>query len=114
MQTSSQTAAIEEPLLTARRIFSLIAPELALVEDEFERQARVQRSFYGIAAALGEPISRARTHAALAQDLEHLAHGVIERRMPQIGRHVGQRPEHECALVQEQVPREERWQLLRR
>ena len=40
MQTSSQTAAIEEPLLTARRIFSLIAPELALVEEEFERQAR--------------------------------------------------------------------------
>ncbi|HYH84556.1 MAG TPA: polyprenyl synthetase family protein [Pyrinomonadaceae bacterium] len=40
MQTSSQTAAVEEPLLTARRIFSLIATELALVEEEFERQAR--------------------------------------------------------------------------
>jgi PAS domain S-box-containing protein len=35
--------------------------------EQTERQARVQRSFYGIAAALGEPISRARTHAALAQ-----------------------------------------------
>ena len=31
---------IEEPGLTARRIFGLIAPELALVEAEFERQAR--------------------------------------------------------------------------
>lgn len=40
MQTFGQTAAIEEPLLTARRIFNLIAPELALVEEEFERQAR--------------------------------------------------------------------------
>lgn len=40
MQTSGQTAAVEEPQLTARRIFSLIAPELALVEAEFERQAR--------------------------------------------------------------------------
>jgi PAS domain S-box-containing protein len=35
--------------------------------EQSERQARVQRSFYRIAAALGEPISRARTHAALAQ-----------------------------------------------
>ncbi len=40
MQTSGHTAAIEETHLTARRIFSLIAPELALVETEFERQAR--------------------------------------------------------------------------
>jgi len=40
MQTSGHTAAIEEPQLTARRIFSLIAPELDLVEAEFERQAR--------------------------------------------------------------------------
>jgi PAS domain S-box-containing protein len=35
--------------------------------EQSERQARVQRSFYRIAAVLGEPISRARTHAALAQ-----------------------------------------------
>jgi two-component system, NtrC family, sensor histidine kinase KinB len=35
--------------------------------EQTERQARVQRSFYRIAAVLGEPISRARTHAALAQ-----------------------------------------------
>jgi octaprenyl-diphosphate synthase len=40
MITSSNTIAIEEAQLTARRIFSLIAPELAQVELEFERQAR--------------------------------------------------------------------------
>ncbi|MDT5294269.1 MAG: octaprenyl-diphosphate synthase [Acidobacteriota bacterium] len=40
MQTSGNTAAVEEPHLTARRIFSLVASELALVEEEFERQAR--------------------------------------------------------------------------
>ncbi len=40
MHPTGHTAAIEEPLLTAQRIFSLIASELALVEAEFERQAR--------------------------------------------------------------------------
>ena len=40
MNTTGHTAAVEEPLLTARRIFSLITSELALVEEEFERQAR--------------------------------------------------------------------------
>jgi octaprenyl-diphosphate synthase len=40
MNTSGNTAAVEERHLTARRIFSLIASELALVEEEFERQAR--------------------------------------------------------------------------
>ena len=40
MHTFGNTAAIEEPQLTARRVFSLIAPELSLVEAEFERQAR--------------------------------------------------------------------------
>src|SRR5688572_2501802 len=40
MQTSGHTAAIEAPQLTARRIFSLIAPELEQVEAEFGRQAR--------------------------------------------------------------------------
>lgn len=40
MQTSSHTAAIEDPQQTARRIFNLISAELALVEAEFERQAR--------------------------------------------------------------------------
>jgi octaprenyl-diphosphate synthase len=40
MNTSGHPAAVEEPNLTARRIFSLIARELDLVEEEFERQAR--------------------------------------------------------------------------
>ena len=40
MQTSSSSAVIEDPQASALRIFSLIAPELAQVEDEFERQAR--------------------------------------------------------------------------
>src|ERR671939_360854 len=40
MNSSGNTAAVEEQRLTARRIFSLVAAELALVEQEFERQAR--------------------------------------------------------------------------
>src|SRR5437588_12431234 len=40
MHPSGNTAAVEEPLLTARRIFGLVAHELALVEEAFERQAR--------------------------------------------------------------------------
>ncbi|MBV9209008.1 MAG: polyprenyl synthetase family protein [Acidobacteria bacterium] len=40
MNTSGFTAAIEDPQISARRIFSLIAAELGLVEAEFERQAR--------------------------------------------------------------------------
>src|SRR5918995_1482131 len=40
MNTSGNTAAVEGQRLTARRIFSLVSPELALVEEEFERQAR--------------------------------------------------------------------------
>ena len=40
MTTSSHLAAIEEPQAAAARIFSLIAAELASVEEEFERQAR--------------------------------------------------------------------------
>jgi len=40
MPTSSNSAVIEDPQISARRIFNLIAPELAQVEDEFERQAR--------------------------------------------------------------------------
>ncbi|HLM57356.1 MAG TPA: polyprenyl synthetase family protein [Pyrinomonadaceae bacterium] len=39
MQTPNP-AAVEEPRLAAKRIFSLIESELALVEEEFERQAR--------------------------------------------------------------------------
>ncbi len=40
MQTSGHTIAFEEGKLSARRILSLIAPELEQVEIEFERQAR--------------------------------------------------------------------------
>src|SRR6266705_5928455 len=40
MQTSSNSAVIEDPQISARRIFNLIAPELQQVEAEFERQAR--------------------------------------------------------------------------
>jgi octaprenyl-diphosphate synthase len=40
MSTSSNAAAIVDPQVSARRIFKLIATELALVEEEFERQAR--------------------------------------------------------------------------
>ena len=40
MTTSSHLAAVEEPQVAATRIFSLIAAELASVEEEFERQAR--------------------------------------------------------------------------
>ena len=40
MQTSGHTIALEEARISARRIFSLIATELAQVEEEFERQAR--------------------------------------------------------------------------
>src|SRR5256885_32899 len=37
---TGQFATLEEPQLTAARIFNLVAPELRLVEAEFERQAR--------------------------------------------------------------------------
>lgn len=40
MNTTAFTAAVEDPQVSARRIFSLIASELELVESEFERQAR--------------------------------------------------------------------------
>jgi octaprenyl-diphosphate synthase len=40
MHQSSHTAAVDDPQVSARRIFSLIATELAQVEVEFERQAR--------------------------------------------------------------------------
>src|ERR1044072_5035385 len=40
MQVTDSSAVIEDVKLTAKRIFSLIASELAQVEVEFERQAR--------------------------------------------------------------------------
>ncbi len=40
MQATEQIAILEDVQLSAKRIFDLISPELALVEAEFERQAR--------------------------------------------------------------------------
>ena len=40
MQVTDSSAVIEDVQLTARRIFSLVAAELAQVELEFQRQAR--------------------------------------------------------------------------
>jgi len=40
MQTASETVALDDVTLAARRIFSLIAPELGQVEIEFERQVQ--------------------------------------------------------------------------
>jgi len=40
MQATGQTAILEDVQLSAKRIFDLISPELILVEEEFERQAR--------------------------------------------------------------------------
>ena len=40
MSISSHTLALEEAQISARRIFSIIAPELEHVEAEFERQAK--------------------------------------------------------------------------
>jgi octaprenyl-diphosphate synthase len=40
MQTSGPIAEVEEPQVSARRIFSLIASEMSEVETEFERQAQ--------------------------------------------------------------------------
>src|SRR6267154_5185247 len=40
MQAAEQSAVLEDVQQTARRIFDLVSPELDLVEEEFERQAR--------------------------------------------------------------------------
>ena len=40
MASASQIALLDDVQLTAKRIFDLISPELQLVEEEFERQAR--------------------------------------------------------------------------
>ena len=51
MQTAEQSAVVEDPQVAARRIFNLIATELAQVESEFERQAQ---SNVQVIAYLGE------------------------------------------------------------
>jgi octaprenyl-diphosphate synthase len=55
MQASGQTAILEDVQLTAKRVFDLIAPELTLVEGEFERQAR---SNIQVIAYIGEHLRR--------------------------------------------------------
>jgi octaprenyl-diphosphate synthase len=52
---TGQTALLEEVQLTAKRIFDLISPELMLVEQEFERQAR---SNIQVIAYIGEHLRR--------------------------------------------------------
>ena len=52
---TTQTATLDEVQLTAKRIFDLISPELALVETEFERQAR---SNIQVIAYIGEHLRR--------------------------------------------------------
>src|SRR5688572_27950458 len=44
-----------------------LALRIAARFEQSERQARVQHGFYRIAGVLGEPLSLAKTHAALAQ-----------------------------------------------
>ena len=55
MQAIEQRALLEEVQLTAKRIFDLISPELILVEEEFERQAR---SNIQVIAYIGEHLRR--------------------------------------------------------
>ena len=55
MQATGQTALLEDVQLTAKRIFDLISPELMLVEQEFERQAR---SNIQVIAYIGEHLRR--------------------------------------------------------
>src|SRR5688572_743498 len=52
---TTQSALLDDVQLTARRIFELIAPELHLVEEEFERQAR---SNIQVIAYIGEYLRR--------------------------------------------------------
>src|SRR5438270_11191764 len=40
MQAAEQSSVLEDVRQSARRIFDLVSPELQLVEEEFERQAR--------------------------------------------------------------------------
>src|SRR5262249_48316714 len=55
MTATSQSALLDDVQLTARRIFELISPELQLVEEEFERQAR---SNIQVIAYIGEHLRR--------------------------------------------------------
>src|SRR5713226_3075194 len=55
MPAAEQSALLEDVQLTAKRIFDLISPELMLVEEEFERQAR---SNIQVIAYIGEHLRR--------------------------------------------------------
>src|ERR1700716_1045017 len=55
MQAAEQSAVLEDVRDSARRIFDLVSPELDLVEEEFERQAR---SNIQVIAYLGEYLRR--------------------------------------------------------
>src|SRR5437660_10865551 len=51
MSPTTQSATLDDVRLSAKRIFDLVSPELQLVEEEFERQAR---SNVQVIAYLGE------------------------------------------------------------
>ena len=55
MQAAEQSAVLEDVRLSAKRIFDFISPELELVEEEFERQAR---SNIQVIAYIGEHLRR--------------------------------------------------------
>src|SRR5882762_6076600 len=55
MQAAEQSAVLEDVRDSAKRIFDLVSPELDLVEEEFERQAR---SNIQVIAYLGEYLRR--------------------------------------------------------
>src|SRR3954463_12885616 len=55
MSPTTQSATLDDVRLSAKRIFDLISPELQLVEEEFERQAR---SNIQVIAYIGEYLRR--------------------------------------------------------
>src|SRR5437762_4073396 len=55
MSPTTQSATLDDVRLSAKRIFDLISPELQLVEEEFERQAR---SNIQVIAYMGEYLQR--------------------------------------------------------
>src|SRR5258708_25639522 len=55
MQAAEQSAVVDDVRESAKRIFDLVSPELELVEEEFERQAR---SNIQVIAYLGEYLRR--------------------------------------------------------
>src|SRR5438874_12300677 len=55
MSSTTQSATLDDVRLSAKRIFDLVSPELQLVEEEFERQAR---SNIQVIAYIGEYLRR--------------------------------------------------------